>query len=110
MVVSTATETCVQPPSGKTSKSKKSKRSSSSGNKSRTKSSSSSKSAQQAETYYDQPRHAADTVTHKLSSVDDHLYDVVRPRGNGAEDDAQNTYQNVTAADQRAVYQNLDDM
>lgn len=109
MVVSTATETCVQQPpsSGKTSKSKKTKRSSSSG-KSRTKSS--SKSAQQAETYYDQPRHASDTVTHKLSSVDDHLYDVVRPRGNGAEDDGQNTYQNVTAGDQRAVYQNLDDM
>ncbi len=68
-------------------------------------SSSSSKEKQQQEAYlYDQPRSIAEV--HQVVNEEDHLYDVVRPRGPLVAD---STYQNVVA-DSRAVYQNMDDM
>lgn len=54
---------------------------------------------QPAESYYDQPRH----VEVKQMSQEDHLYDVVRPVDESA------AYQNISD-NNRAVYQNMDDM
>lgn len=51
---------------------------------------------------YDQPRNVAESL-HEVSE-EDHLYDVVKPRGEPVGD---NTYQNI---DSRAVYQNMDDI
>lgn len=51
---------------------------------------------------YDQPRNTAESL--QEISEEDHLYDVVKPRGEPVGD---NTYQNI---DSRAVYQNTDDM
>lgn len=105
MVVSTAsTETAVhQQPAVKSSKTakKSSKKSSSTG------STKSRRSKQhKPEVYYDQPRNVVEEVTGTAAVLvdGDHLYDVVRPR------DDNNTYQNMMTTDQRAVYQNLDDM
>ena len=90
MVVSTESST------GPT-KSKK-KRPAGSSSKSRR---SSTKEKQQEAYLYDQPRSIAEV--HQVVNEEDHLYDVVRPRG------ADSTYQNVVA-DSRAIYQNMDDM
>lgn len=79
----------------------KSKKKRPAGSKSRR--SSSSSSSKQEAYLYDQPRSIAET--HKIVNEEDHLYDVVRPRGPMLGD---STYQNVH--DSRAVYQNMDDM
>ena len=56
--------------------------------------------------HYDKPRRSKHQ--HKRVVLeDDHLYDVVRPRG--IDDDA-NTYQNIVAPEAMAVYQNMDDL
>jgi hypothetical protein len=57
---------------------------------------------------YDQPRNIAESL--QVVNEEDHLYDVVKPRGELV-GDQQNTYQNlVMSSDSRAVYQNMDDM
>jgi hypothetical protein len=80
------------------------------GSKSRRSSSSSAfADKQQPEAYlYDQPRNIAESL--QVVNEEDHLYDVVKPRGEPVGD---NTYQNVvlsSESDSRAVYQNMDDM
>ena len=77
------------------------------GSKSRRSSSSSSAvEKNQPEAYlYDQPRNIAESL--QVVNEEDHLYDVVKPRGEPVGD---NTYQNVVLSDSRAVYQNMDDM
>ena len=83
------------------------------GSKSRRSSSSSCSSSaaadKQPEAYlYDQPRNISESL--QVVNEEDHLYDVVKPRGE-AVGDQQNTYQNlVMSSDSRAVYQNMDDM
>jgi len=69
--------------------------------------SSSASADKQPEAYlYDQPRNIAESL--QVVNEEDHLYDVVKPRGEPVGD---NTYQNVVlSSDSRAVYQNMDDM
>lgn len=54
--------------------------------------------------HYDRPRRSRHQKR-AIAVEDDHLYDVVRPRG----DEDANTYQNVVVAEP-AVYQNMDDL
>lgn len=76
----------------------KSKKKRPAGSKSRRSSSSSKQDAY----LYDQPRSIVES--RQVVNEEDHLYDVVKPRGM-VED---STYQNLP--DGRAVYQNMDDM
>lgn len=103
MVVST--ESASGPPKSRKKRpaGSKSRRSSSSS------SSCSSSADKQPEAYlYDQPRNIAESL--QVVNEEDHLYDVVKPRGELV-GDQQNTYQNlVMSSDSRAVYQNMDDM